>query len=72
MTIKEKILEALHTVPGMTAVEIANKVGYKSESVKVILHKMLAQELVSRVKQALPEKPKSGPANIYRYSVKAD
>ena len=72
MTIKDKILEALHTTPRLTANEISDKVGYKPESVKVILHKMIGLELVVREKQAKTEKPACGPINVYRYSVKPD
>lgn len=72
MTIKDKILEALHSTPRLTANEIADKVGYKAASVKVILHKMIGSELVVREKQAKAEKPLSGPVNVYRYSVKPD
>lgn len=72
MAIKDKILELLHTTPGLTANEIADKVGYKNESVKVILHKMIGKEMVAREKKEKAEKVGRGPISIYRYRVKSD
>lgn len=71
MLLQEQILGLLKVQAGLTANQISDNLAKNSNSVKVILHRLMKRNLVVREKKMREQKTKSGPQNIYTYSVKS-
>jgi len=67
---QKKIIELLTAEPKLMANQIAHKLQYKPNSVKVVLLKMIGKEKVVREKVEREVSAKSGPKTVYAYSVK--
>ena len=66
---QRKIIELLTNEPKLTANQIIEKTQGKTNTIKVVLHKMTVKGKVVREKVDRNEQGKAGPKSVYAYSV---
>lgn len=71
MFLQERIVNLLKEESGLTANQISQKLEQKPNSVKVILHRLNKKDQIIREKKMREQKTKSGPQNLYTYSIKS-